>query len=48
MRDGASDELPLEDWDDTADAWMNRVLLETDEEARVERRLERSSDAHCD
>jgi hypothetical protein len=48
MGDGTSDELPLEDWDDTADAWMTRVLLETDEEGRTERRLERSSDAHRD
>jgi hypothetical protein len=48
MREGTSDGLPLEDWDDTADAWMNRVLLETDGEARVERTLERRTDAHRD
>ena len=32
-----NDDLPLEDWDDTADAWMDAVLLETDDEARNER-----------
>ncbi|NJK46228.1 MAG: hypothetical protein HC933_19975 [Pleurocapsa sp. SU_196_0] len=32
-----NNDLPLEDWDDTAEAWMNAVLLETDDEARAER-----------
>jgi hypothetical protein len=48
MREGTSDELPLEDGDDTADAWMTQVLLETDDEASTERGIERSSDAHFD
>jgi hypothetical protein len=37
MGERVHDELPLEDWEDTADAWMTQVLLETDGEARVER-----------